>query len=108
MSQRSALVTGATGLLGRQVKKAFDFGEWATTGTGFSRAEAQIRKVDLGNDADVSKTIEQVKYAIFPGNPSQKNSKLTFAGHRSLYTVSTLFNSTLPHDSKSETLTRNE
>ncbi|KAL2437022.1 Methionine adenosyltransferase 2 subunit beta [Exophiala dermatitidis] len=47
----SALVTGATGFLGRQVSKAFNDAGWQTTGTGFSRAAGSIRKVDI-QDAD--------------------------------------------------------
>ena len=59
----SALVTGATGLLGRQVAKAFEDAGWDTTGTGFSRASSKIRKVDI-QDADAVTTLfNDVKYA---------------------------------------------
>lgn len=61
MSQRS-LVTGATGLLGRQVLKAFDDAGWEATGTGFSRGSPpKIRKVDIQNADEVNKVLDEVK-----------------------------------------------
>ncbi|KAL8910313.1 MAG: hypothetical protein Q9171_004357, partial [Xanthocarpia ochracea] len=45
---KTAFVTGATGLLGRQVIRAFDRAGWTVVGTGFSRAKPpSILKVDL-------------------------------------------------------------
>ncbi|KAH0541772.1 hypothetical protein FGG08_003794 [Glutinoglossum americanum] len=60
---RRALVTGATGLLGRQVVKAFDRAAgWEAVGTGFTRANPpSILKVDLCNKDDVEKTLDAVK-----------------------------------------------
>lgn len=47
-----ALVTGATGLLGRQVVAAFKQAGWATIGTGYSRADPpRIYRLDL-NDSE--------------------------------------------------------
>lgn len=61
MSQR-ALITGATGLLGRQVLKAFEDAGWDAVGTGFSRANPpKIRKVDIQNDDEVTQLLEEVK-----------------------------------------------
>ena len=61
MTQR-ALVTGATGLLGRQVLKAFDDAGWEATGTGFSRGSPpQIRKVDIRNEDEVLKLLDEFK-----------------------------------------------
>ncbi|KAM0278663.1 hypothetical protein ACHAQH_005050 [Verticillium albo-atrum] len=58
MGSRTALITGATGLLGRQVVKAFEKREWNVKGTGFSRADnVSVFKVDLGNAAEVEKVI---------------------------------------------------
>lgn len=58
-----ALVTGATGLLGRQVLKAFDDAGWDTTGTGFSRAKPpKIRKLDIQNEEEVRNLFDEVKY----------------------------------------------
>ncbi|KAI0016972.1 hypothetical protein F4780DRAFT_757075 [Xylariomycetidae sp. FL0641] len=62
MPGKTALVTGATGLLGRQVVRAFDDQSWSVTGTGFSRADGQsILKVDLGNAPEVEATLDKVK-----------------------------------------------
>ncbi|KAJ4306582.1 hypothetical protein N0V88_001386 [Collariella sp. IMI 366227] len=62
MSNKTVLVTGATGLLGRQVVKAFAFHGWTVKGTGFSRADGKnILKVDLSNAEEIEKVIEDVK-----------------------------------------------
>jgi len=61
----TALVTGATGLLGRQVVQAFERAEWKVIGTGFTRAKPpSILKVDLGSEAEIRKALEQAKYEI--------------------------------------------
>ena len=57
-----ALITGATGLLGRQVVKAFTRAGWEVKGTGYTRASPPtILKVDLSSEAAVAKTLEDVK-----------------------------------------------
>ncbi|OTA67807.1 NAD(P)-binding protein [Hypoxylon sp. EC38] len=62
MSDKTALVTGATGLLGRQVVKAFKRGDWKVTGTGYSRADgSSILKVDLLEQDQVEATLDKVK-----------------------------------------------
>lgn len=62
MTDKKALVTGATGLLGRQVFKVFTRQDWDVKGTGFSRADgASILKVDLASTAEVAETLETVK-----------------------------------------------
>jgi S-adenosylmethionine synthetase len=59
---RTALVTGATGLLGRQVVKAFQSADWNVIGTGFTRATPpSILKVDLGSEAETVKALDEVK-----------------------------------------------
>lgn len=61
MSQK-ALITGATGLLGRQVLKAFDDAGWEAVGTGFSRANPpKIRKVDIQNNDEVAQLLDEVR-----------------------------------------------
>jgi len=63
MSDRTVLVTGATGLLGRQIKDAFKFQKWNAKGTGYSRADGvEILKVDLAQDAEIEKVLSEVKY----------------------------------------------
>ena len=63
MPSRTVLVTGATGLLGRQIKGAFELEKWTVKGTGYSRADGvDILKVDLTNEAEVENIISEVKY----------------------------------------------
>ena len=58
----TVLVTGATGFLGRQVVKAFDFHNWDIKGTGFSRADGTtVLKLDLSQGAEVEKILEETK-----------------------------------------------
>lgn len=60
----TALITGATGLLGRQVVKAFEAAGYDVVGTGFSRAAPpRIRKVDIQNSDEISNLFAEVKYA---------------------------------------------
>ncbi|CAI6096459.1 unnamed protein product [Clonostachys chloroleuca] len=62
MSQRTAIVTGATGLLGRQVKNAFETRGWTAKGTGYSRADGiNTLKVELGSEDEVRKMVDEVK-----------------------------------------------
>jgi S-adenosylmethionine synthetase len=58
----TALITGATGLLGRQVVTAFEKQNWDVVGTGFTRAKPpSILKLDLGSEVDIARTFEEVK-----------------------------------------------
>ncbi|KLU82789.1 methionine adenosyltransferase 2 subunit beta [Magnaporthiopsis poae ATCC 64411] len=63
MSDKRVLITGATGLLGREVVKAFqDRKGWAVTGAAFSRADGvSILKVDLGNEQEITKALDNVR-----------------------------------------------
>jgi nicotinamide mononucleotide adenylyltransferase len=59
---KSVLITGATGLLGRQVVIAFQREGWSVTGTGYTRAKPpSILKVDLGSQAEITKVLDEVK-----------------------------------------------
>lgn len=62
MMPKTALVTGATGLLGRQVQKAFQDAGWDAIGTGFSRSGPSIRKLDLADASAVSAFLDEIKY----------------------------------------------
>ena len=46
---RKVVITGASGLLGRQVVSAFKQAGWTTVGTGFSRVGGEIRKLDVND-----------------------------------------------------------
>lgn len=66
MVSNTVLVTGGTGLLGRQVVKAFDKANWTVKGTGFSRADGvNILKVDLLDRAQIEKALDDTK-CVFP------------------------------------------
>ena len=65
--QRVALITGATGLLGRQLIKAFDQAGWNVVGTGFSRSNPpSILKVDLTDQIAVNDVLDHTQYALSP------------------------------------------
>ncbi|GJC82102.1 methionine adenosyltransferase 2 subunit beta [Colletotrichum liriopes] len=60
MAGKDVVVTGATGLLGRQVTRAFDLRSWNVKGTGYSRADGvSVFKVDLGNTSEVEKFLDE-------------------------------------------------
>lgn len=59
----TAVITGATGLLGRQVLKSFDSAGFNAIGTGFNRATDKIRKLDIQNADEIEKLFNEVKYA---------------------------------------------
>ncbi|KAI0552088.1 NAD(P)-binding protein [Xylaria curta] len=62
MATKKALVTGATGFLGRQVVKAFERADWTVKGTGHSRADGStILKVDLAKPDEVEAALSKVE-----------------------------------------------
>ncbi|KAF4331861.1 dtdp-4-dehydrorhamnose reductase [Fusarium beomiforme] len=62
MSERTVLVTGATGLLGREVATAFGLSNWNVKGTGYSRADGiNTFKVDLSNEAEVADFLDETR-----------------------------------------------
>lgn len=58
---RSAIITGATGLLGRQVLQVFERAGWHAVGTGFSRATSSILKVDLSDQTAIGALLNDVR-----------------------------------------------
>ena len=57
-----ALVTGATGLLGREVVRAFERAGWEVVGTGFSRASPpRVLKLDVQDEREVQRVLDEVK-----------------------------------------------
>lgn len=58
----TALITGASGLLGREVVKAFEREEWQVVGTGLSRAKPpSILRVDLTDQQQVEKALDEAR-----------------------------------------------
>ncbi len=59
---KTVLITGATGLLGRQAAKAFERNGWIVKGTGFTRAKPPtIVKLDLGSEIDIGKALQEIR-----------------------------------------------
>lgn len=59
---KTALVTGATGFLGRQVSQAFKSAGFQVVGTGFTRANPPITlKINLCNPAEILSALQEVK-----------------------------------------------
>ena len=64
---KTALITGATGLLGRQVVHAFRSAGWKAVGTGLTRASPPATlKVNLTDPVELSTVLQEVKYAPPP------------------------------------------
>ncbi|KPM35404.1 hypothetical protein AK830_g11158 [Neonectria ditissima] len=62
MPDKTVLVTGATGLLGRQVVQAFEKADWTVKRTGYSRADGKsVFKVDLGSAAEIEHVLATVQ-----------------------------------------------
>jgi nucleoside-diphosphate-sugar epimerase len=60
---KTVLVTGGTGLLGRQMVNGFEKAGWNVCGTGFSRASPpRIVRLDILDAAAVSSFLNEVKY----------------------------------------------
>ncbi|QDS69132.1 hypothetical protein FKW77_010389 [Venturia effusa] len=56
------LVTGASGLLGRDVAKSFEYAHWDVVGTGLSRPKPpSIVKLDLLNGEDIKRVLDEEK-----------------------------------------------
>ncbi|EPS40265.1 hypothetical protein H072_5949 [Dactylellina haptotyla CBS 200.50] len=71
---KKVVVTGATGLLGRQVVKAFDEAGWEVTGTGLSRANPpKVLKVDLTRAEEITKLLDDVKPTVLVHCAAEKS-----------------------------------
>lgn len=59
---KTALVTGATGFLGRQVSQAFKLAGFQVVGIGFTRANPPATlKIDLSDPVGISSALQEVK-----------------------------------------------
>lgn len=63
---QKVLITGATGLLGRQVATAFKRSGWTTICTGFTRSTAEIRKLDINDDSAIQHILDKERYVVNP------------------------------------------
>lgn len=60
MANNSVLITGASGLLGREVMRVFEFAGWEVTGTAHKRTGGLLRQIDLTDEKAVAELIEDV------------------------------------------------
>ncbi|KAF2841376.1 RmlD substrate binding domain-containing protein [Patellaria atrata CBS 101060] len=62
MAGKTALITGGSGLLGREVVKAFDLASWKVVGTALTRTSPpNIVKLDLLDENEIAKILDEVK-----------------------------------------------
>ncbi|KAI1041000.1 hypothetical protein LB505_010293 [Fusarium chuoi] len=74
MAERTVLITGATGLLGREVATTFGLKNWNVKGTGYSRADGiNTFKVNLSNETEVGEFLDETKPQVLL-NGSQTRS----------------------------------
>jgi len=64
ISGARVLITGATGLLGRQVLRVFEERGWCTRGLGLARAQGRIVRCDLLNSEDLEAQFNDFKPTI--------------------------------------------
>ncbi|EON63055.1 hypothetical protein W97_02282 [Coniosporium apollinis CBS 100218] len=81
---RTALITGGTGLLGREVVKEFNEAGWKAIGTGVTRAKPpSIVKLDLLEEGGIERVLDEVKPDVvvhcaadrFPDSVAQNPSR---------------------------------
>ncbi|KAH8731941.1 hypothetical protein GQ44DRAFT_269214 [Phaeosphaeriaceae sp. PMI808] len=62
---RTALITGASGLLGRQVQRQFILDGWKAIGTGVNRiSPPDVIKLDLLDHAEIQRVLDEVKPSV--------------------------------------------
>jgi len=62
---RTALVTGGSGLLGRQIQRQFFLDSWNSVGTGLSRSSPpEVIKLDILDQAEMERVLDDVKPAV--------------------------------------------
>ena len=81
---KTVLITGASGLLGRQVLQAFQRAGWEAVGTGFTRAKPPtILKVDISDGAAIEQALDKVKWVqsnvSFLRTPNERRTSTALA-----------------------------
>ncbi|KAF2276457.1 NAD(P)-binding protein [Westerdykella ornata] len=62
MANKSVLVTGASGLLGREILRTFHYDLWKAVGTGLNRINPpEIIKLDIQDSNEIARCLDQVK-----------------------------------------------
>ena len=67
--QLTRIRPAASGLLGRQVLRAFELDGWKAIGTALNRVNPpSIIKLDLVGDGEIERVLDDVKYAAKPNS----------------------------------------
>lgn len=62
---KTVLVTGASGLLGRAILKSFELNGWTAIGTGLTRSSPpRIRKLDVTDFKALEDLVEEVNPSV--------------------------------------------
>jgi len=61
---RTALVTGATGLLGRQITAALRDAAYTVIGTGLTRATPPLLRLDLSDSSAIAQTLDDMNPSL--------------------------------------------
>ncbi|ELU01859.1 hypothetical protein CAPTEDRAFT_100199 [Capitella teleta] len=73
MTQTRVLITGASGLLGRAVYAEFKRNPaWEALGLAFSRANEELRRVDLGSEEEIGRVIQEFKPQVIIHSAAEK------------------------------------
>ena len=61
-----AVITGASGLLGRSVYQEFlSRPDWHVVGLAFSRAKGKLRQIDIRNPSEIHSLMDEVRVSIY-------------------------------------------
>lgn len=66
------LITGASGLLGRALVRAFHAASWSEVGLAFSRASGSLIKVDLTDAEQIAKIVKEKKPDVIVHSAAQR------------------------------------
>ncbi|CAN8006216.1 unnamed protein product [Ixodes hexagonus] len=69
---KSVLVTGASGLLGRSLVRAFESASWAVVGLAHTRVTGQLLKADLTDVQDTTRIVRKYKPDVIVHSAAQR------------------------------------
>uniref|UniRef100_UPI00358F0A99 methionine adenosyltransferase 2 subunit beta n=1 Tax=Myxine glutinosa TaxID=7769 RepID=UPI00358F0A99 len=96
-SQR-ALITGATGLLGRAVYKEFHANGWHTLGCAFRRARPNHLALDICNPSAVRRLLQEFKPHVVVHCAAERRADVVENNPQSSYNLNVTASATLAHE----------